>query len=101
MHTNPFTRLNTMRVERLEAALDAAERFGAAEGLYGVTCGSTSGLMALMVGNTIGAAERGLDTAQELAALIEDGEYTADGDAFALGQELWRAANAVRKAVTA
>ncbi len=99
MQTNPFARLNTMRVERLEAALDAAERLGAAEGLYGVASISASGLMALMVGNTIGAAERGLDAAGELAALIEDGEYTTDGDAFAVGQELWRAANAVRKAV--
>jgi hypothetical protein len=101
MTSNPFAKLNTMRVERLEAALDAAERLGAAEGLYDVTCMSASGLMALMVGNTIGAAERGLDAAGELHALIEDGEYAADGDAFAVGQELWRAANAVRKAVSA
>jgi hypothetical protein len=99
MYTNPFAKLTAMRVERLEAALDAAERLGAAEGLYEVTCASASGLMSLMVGNTIGAAERGLEAAGELHALIEDGEYTTDGDAFAVGQELWRAANAVRKAV--
>ena len=101
MYTNPFAKLNTMRVERLEAALQNAVRLADADGLLEAGDIGRSGLMSLLVGDLTGAAHRGLDVATELADLIEGGEYPADGDAFAIGQELWRAANAVRKAVAA